>query len=101
MFVEDERRLVHRLRADAMSEERQGCVQPAKGPIPQSETDGLSHRQPTLEQEEFQMVARVGGPAPDFEATAYVDGAFNNVKLSDYKGHWVIVCFYPGDFTFV
>ena len=24
-----------------------------------------------------------------------------NVKLSDYKGQWVVVCFYPGDFTFV
>ncbi len=47
------------------------------------------------------MVARVGGPAPDFEATAYVDGAFKNVKLSDYEGRWVVLCFYPGDFTFV
>jgi len=43
----------------------------------------------------------VGHPAPDFEATAYVDGAFKNVKLSDYKGKWVALCFYPGDFTFV
>ena len=47
------------------------------------------------------MIARVGSPAPDFEATAYVDGAFKNVKLSDYKGQWVVLCFYPGDFTFV
>ncbi len=47
------------------------------------------------------MQARVGKPAPNFEATAYVNGGFTNVKLSDYKGQWVVLCFYPGDFTFV
>jgi alkyl hydroperoxide reductase subunit AhpC len=47
------------------------------------------------------MVAKVGKPAPDFEAAAFVDGGFKNIKLSDYKGKWVVVCFYPGDFTFV
>ena len=43
----------------------------------------------------------VGGKAPDFEAPAYHQGKFVNVKLSDYLGQWVILCFYPGDFTFV
>jgi peroxiredoxin (alkyl hydroperoxide reductase subunit C) len=43
----------------------------------------------------------VGRPAPDFEASAYVNGGFKNVKLSDYKGKWVVLFFYPGDFTFV
>lgn len=47
------------------------------------------------------MLARVGKPAPDFEANAFVNGGFTNVRLSDYKGHWVVLCFYPGDFTFV
>jgi peroxiredoxin (alkyl hydroperoxide reductase subunit C) len=47
------------------------------------------------------MVARVGKPAPDFELPAFVDGGFKNIKLSDYRGKWVILCFYPGDFTFV
>ena len=46
-------------------------------------------------------LARVGQKAPDFEATAYVDGGFKNIKLSDYDGNWVVLCFYPGDFTFV
>lgn len=49
---------------------------------------------------EVQMV-RVGKPAPLFEAQAYKDGKFINVKLEDYKGKWVVLCFYPGDFTFV
>jgi peroxiredoxin (alkyl hydroperoxide reductase subunit C) len=26
---------------------------------------------------------------------------FKNIKLSDYRGKWVVLCFYPGDFTFV
>jgi alkyl hydroperoxide reductase subunit AhpC len=47
------------------------------------------------------MIARVGKPAPDFEAMAFQSGNFKLVKLSDYKGHWLLVCFYPGDFTFV
>ena len=28
-------------------------------------------------------------------------GDFTNVTLSDYKGKWITLCFYPGDFTFV
>ena len=46
-------------------------------------------------------IARVGKVAPDFEASAFVGGGFKNVKLSDYRGKWVVLCFYPGDFTFV
>jgi len=45
--------------------------------------------------------ARVGKPAPDFELSAFIGGGFKNIKLSDYKGKWIVVCFYPGDFTFV
>jgi len=45
--------------------------------------------------------AHVGKPAPDFELSAFFGGGFKNVKLSDYKGKWIVVCFYPGDFTFV
>jgi peroxiredoxin (alkyl hydroperoxide reductase subunit C) len=50
---------------------------------------------------EMIMTARVGQKAPDFEAPAYYQGGFKSVKLSDYLGKWVLVCFYPGDFTFV
>ncbi len=39
--------------------------------------------------------------APDFEGTAYFNGEVVKVKLSDYKGKWILVCFYPGDFTYV
>jgi len=48
------------------------------------------------------VTARVGKEAPDFELPAYIAGqGFKNVKLSDYRGKWVMLCFYPGDFTFV
>jgi len=46
-------------------------------------------------------MVKVGKPAPDFTATAYYRGKFANVTLSEYKGKWVVLCFYPGDFTFV
>ena len=47
------------------------------------------------------MRVQVGMPAPDFEASAYLDGGFQNLKLSHFRGKWVLLCFYPGDFTFV
>jgi peroxiredoxin (alkyl hydroperoxide reductase subunit C) len=39
--------------------------------------------------------------APDFEAEAFYNDEFVNIKLSDYRGKWVCLCFYPADFTFV
>lgn len=39
--------------------------------------------------------------APDFTADAVVNGDFKTVKLSAYKGKWVVLFFYPLDFTFV
>jgi peroxiredoxin (alkyl hydroperoxide reductase subunit C) len=82
-----------------MAEAKDGCVTPAKGVISLAET---KTSQPTLiQKEEIKMMARVGKPAPDFEASAYIEGGFKNIKLSDYKGKWVALCFYPGDFTFV
>ncbi len=47
------------------------------------------------------MSVKVGQPAPDFETKAYAEGEIKTVKLSDYKGQWVMLYFYPGDFTFV
>ena len=36
-----------------------------------------------------------------FNASAYHQGKFVSVKLSEYLGKWVLLCLYPGDFTFV
>src|SRR5690606_39006146 len=44
----------------------------------------------------------IGQPAPQFKAQAVVDGGdFKEIKLSDYKGKYVVLFFYPLDFTFV
>ncbi len=41
-------------------------------------------------------------PAPNFEGvTAYQNGEFKKISLSDYKGKWLVFFFYPRDFTFV
>lgn len=43
----------------------------------------------------------VGGPAPDFKAQAVFDQEFVETTLSQYKGKYVVLFFYPLDFTFV
>ena len=84
-----------------MTEPKDSCVKPARGPIGVPEAKASQPTQIQEQREELKMMAQVGKPAPDFEASAFVNGGFENIKLSDYKGKWVVVCFYPGDFTFV
>ena len=47
------------------------------------------------------MATLVQKPAPEFKGQAVVGKEFKEVKLSDYKGKWVVLFFYPLDFTFV
>lgn len=47
------------------------------------------------------MAVQVQKPAPDFAATAVIDEEFKDVKLADYRGKYVVLFFYPLDFTFV
>ena len=47
------------------------------------------------------MTARVQHPAPDFSCNALVDGEFQAVSLSDFRGRYLVLFFYPLDFTFV
>lgn len=47
------------------------------------------------------MTIRVGQQAPDFTATAVFDQEFQEIKLSQYRGQYVVLFFYPLDFTFV
>ena len=46
-------------------------------------------------------IARVLEPAPYFEGQVWYDGSIQNIKLTDYKDKWVVLFFYPFDFTFV
>jgi hypothetical protein len=81
-----------------MNDEAASCVETAAGPIaPEAEQAAA----PSPAKEVQMPIVRVGQVAPDFELNAFVDGGFKNVKLSDYRGKWVVLCFYPGDFTFV
>lgn len=74
-----------------------GCNRPAiKRLAPATEEAVRSERK-----EETTHMIKVGKPAPDFTASAFHKGRFVNVSLSEFKGKWVLLCFYPGDFTFV
>ena len=83
-----------------MEETAIGCARPTGsvvGAQPKANDESI-----TREKEEASMSSiMVGRPAPDFTAPAYHKGAFTQVKLSDLLGKWVVLCFYPGDFTFV
>ncbi len=84
-----------------MSNLKDGCVKPVKGPI-LSEAAPETSSGASVIQEVKKMLAKVGKEAIDFEASAFIAGeGFKPVKLSDYKGKWIVLCFYPGDFTFV
>jgi hypothetical protein len=74
-----------------------GCQRPAiKKPI----ADIAPGVQPAIKEEKKQMV-KVGKAAPEFSAPGFQGGKFMNFTLSEYKGKWVLLCFYPGDFTFI
>lgn len=47
------------------------------------------------------MGAVVGRQAPGFKAEAYHQGTIREVTLEDYRGRWVVLFFYPADFTCV
>src|SRR3954447_20102666 len=53
--------------------------------------------------ETIREAAQVGKPAPDFDmaSTKNLEKLNENVKLSDYQGQWLVLLFYPLDFTFV
>jgi len=76
-----------------------GCARPTGGPVgEQGMETNTEASEPT---NGGRQMIHVGEKAPDFVAPGYQQGKFINVKLSDYLGKWVLLCFYPGDFTFV
>ena len=79
--------------------ESSGCGRPS-GKVLGQQDEPVSVKDETIK-EEKKMAVQVGKKAPDFEAPAYFKGDFKRVRLSESLGSWVLVCFYPGDFTFV
>jgi len=77
-----------------------GCARPTGGPVGEPAVGAESEQAQTPAKGEPAMI-RVGQKAPDFTAPAYHKGKFTSSQLSDHLGKWIVLCFYPGDFTFV
>ena len=86
---------------DRLAEEiKAGCARPTGGLVGE---EPVQEKTPDLSEgkKEVKSMVMIGRKAPDFMAPGYFQGKFINVHLSDYLGKWVLLCFYPGDFTFV
>ena len=77
-----------------------GCARPTGASVTMKDVQPQEAEQ-SLKKEVSMTLAKVGKPAPDFTAPTYQNGTFASVKLADYLGKWTMLCFYPGDFTFV
>jgi peroxiredoxin (alkyl hydroperoxide reductase subunit C) len=75
-----------------------GCAQPKKEVV--LETNEV-HEKSEEEKNEEDVMIKVGQKAPNFELPGFHEGEFKSFELSEFKGKWVVLCFYPGDFTFV
>ena len=84
-----------------MEEEPQGCARVTGAVLGEDEPAASESPERETKAREVRMTAQVGRKAPDFNAPAYHRGTFTNIKLSDSFGKWLLLCFYPGDFTFV
>ncbi len=85
-----------------MAEEiKAGCARPTGGPVGEPAPEKTDEAPQPQTPKEVSGMIKVGKKAPDFTAPGYQKGKFINVSLSDYLGKWVVLCFYPGDFTFV
>jgi len=84
-----------------MKELKVGCGKPTGATVGEPEKEQTAGEESKIEKEGVMSSVKVGTKAPDFEAPAFYKGEFGQVKLSDYLGKWVVLCFYPGDFTFV
>ena len=76
-----------------------GCARPTGGPVGEDVDEQIQAT--TTASKEISTMIHVGKKVPDFAAPGYHQGKFISTKLSEYLGKWVLLCFYPGDFTFV
>ena len=47
------------------------------------------------------MSIKIGDKIPEMEMDVFQNDEIKKVKFSDYKGKWLVLIFYPADFTFV
>ena len=76
-----------------------GCTRPAAGPVEETAPEAMEQKSEI--KKEARGMIQVGRKAPNFTAAGYQKGKFINFELSEHLGKWVLICFYPGDFTFV
>jgi hypothetical protein len=80
-----------------------GCARPTGGVVGETAVDEKKDAQEStiLAKEVKKAMIKIGKKVPDFSAPAYHKGKFISIQLSEFLGKWVVLCFYPGDFTFV
>ena len=65
----------------------------------------ISERKYKMVKEDFENTKvnfpLVGKKAPSFNLKAFYNGEFKDVNLEDYLGKWLVLVFYPADFTFI
>ncbi len=83
------------------TEEPVGCARPTGGVVGEEAASATAEVPGGMLEKGGTAMIAVGKKAPDFTAPAYFGGKFVSVRLSEYLGKWVSLCFYPGDFTFV
>ncbi|NCC23638.1 MAG: redoxin domain-containing protein [Deltaproteobacteria bacterium] len=77
-----------------------GCTRPV-AEVGETPAEPSLPKEKTSVHQGGKTMIQVGQKAPDFTAPAYFQGKFTSVSLSAHLGKWVVLCFYPGDFTFV
>jgi len=74
-----------------------GCQRP---PVKKATPENVPTAETAVKEAKPRMV-KVGKPAPELTAPGFYNGKFMNFSLAEYRGKWVLLCFYPGDYTFV
>jgi hypothetical protein len=64
------------------------------------ENESMEEIIPETKQEKKISQIQINKPAPDFHKDAVLNGNFKKIQLSDYKGKYLLLFFYPLDFTF-
>ena len=84
-----------------MGELKIGCGKPTGAVVGEPKKEETQTEERKESKEVAMATVKVGTKAPDFQAPAFHKGKFKQIKLSNYLKKWVVLCFYPGDFTFV
>ena len=84
-----------------MEEIEIGCGKPTGTQVGEAPKEKILQEEKGDIKEVIMATGKIGAKAPDFQAPAFFNGKFIQVKLSNYLKKWVCLCFYPGDFTFV